>query len=437
MLSYLKLTNVGPSPEMEIHFKPRMSFLTGDNGLGKTFLLDIAWWVLTRTWARAPATPPRPSSYRPVKGWKTPEGTATGTSSIGYGYEKASGGLFKNEVIFNRVEQYWPLKPGRPAIAGMVIYAQVDGGFSAWDPARNYWKEKDPEKPDRPPAFRFKPGEVWDGLPRDSPEKLCNGLILDWASWQRENGDAYTQLTRVLRALSPSSKELLRPGKLMRIGLGDTRDQPTLLLPYKQEVPLAVASAGMRRIVALAYLLVWTWQEHLRACEIRGTKPAKEIVFLIDEIEAHLHPQWQRRIVKALLDVMRALTETHAVSVQLIATTHSPLVLASIEPDFDDQKDAVWEFDLVNDRVELRQFPWRRVGDVNNWLTSTVFDLSEPRGVEAEEALREAQELLRRPSTPTLKEFEKVDQKLRKVLGDTDPFWIRWSHNLDQMRGEG
>ncbi len=62
--------------------------------------------------------------------------------------------------------------------------------------------------------------------------------------------------------------------------------------------------------MALAYLLVWTWQEHLRACEIRGTKPAKEIIFLIDEIEAHLHPQWQRRIVKALLDVMSALTET-------------------------------------------------------------------------------------------------------------------------------
>ena len=152
----------------------------------------------------------------------------------------------------------------------MVIYAQADGGFSVWDPARNYWKEKDTGKPDRPPAFRFKPEEVWDGLPRDSPEKLCNGLILDWASWQRENGDAYGQLTRVLRTLSSSAKELLRPGKLVRIGLGDTRDQPTLLLPYKQEVPLAVASAGMRRIVALAYLLVWTWQEHLPPARSAG-----------------------------------------------------------------------------------------------------------------------------------------------------------------------
>ncbi len=128
MLEYLKLSNVGPSPKMQIEFKPRMNFLTGDNGLGKTFLLDIAWWVLTRTWARSPATPPRRS-------WKTPEGTARGTSSIEYGYEKSSGGVFRNESIFNRAEQYWPLKPGRPPIAGMVIYAQVDGGFSAWDPA--------------------------------------------------------------------------------------------------------------------------------------------------------------------------------------------------------------------------------------------------------------------------------------------------------------
>ena len=105
MLSYLKLQNVGPSPKMEIDFKPRMNFLTGDNGLGKTFLLDIAWWVLTRTWARAQAIPP-------LKGWRTPEGTARGTSSIEYGYEKSSGGLFKYESIFNRNEQYWTVRSG-------------------------------------------------------------------------------------------------------------------------------------------------------------------------------------------------------------------------------------------------------------------------------------------------------------------------------------
>jgi AAA domain, putative AbiEii toxin, Type IV TA system len=455
MLNYLKLTNVGPSPKMEIHLKPRMNFLAGDNGLGKTFLLDIAWWVLTQTWARAPATPPR-------RAWKTREGTARGTSAIGYGYGKGPGRVFENEGIYNRSEQYWTLKPGRRAINSMVIYAQVDGGFSAWDPARNYWKEKDLEQPERLPAdpygtggfglggfglggyggkaeqperprsYRFKPEEVWHGLPIDSPKKLCNGLILDWASWQRENGDAFGQLTRVLQALSPGDKERLRPGKLMRIGLDDTRDHPTLALPYKQEVPLIFASAGIRRIVALAYLLVWTWQEHLRACEIREMKPAKEIIFLIDEIEAHLHPEWQRRIVKALLDVMEALTGNHTVSIQMIATTHAPLVLASVEPYFEPAKDVIWELDLVDDHVELNEFPWRRMGDVNNWLTSTVFDLSQPRGLEAEEALGEALELLRRAPKPPVEEFERVDAKLRRALSDVDRFWICWSDHLDQ-----
>jgi hypothetical protein len=353
------------------------------------------------------------------------------------------------------------LKPGRPPSPCLVIYAQVDGGFSAWDPARNYWKGKhskqagrttaypygvggyglggyggNSDQPELPPAYRFKPEEVWDGLPIDSPKKLCNGLILDWASWQRENGDAFSQLRGVLRALSPGNKEPLRPGRLMRIGVDDTRDHPTLALPYKQEVPLVHTSAGMRRIVALAYLLVWTWQEHLRACDIRGTKHAKGIIFLIDEIEAHLHPQWQRRIVNALLDVMGVMTGTHTVSVQMITTTYAPLVLASAEPYFEPARDVIWELDLVDDHVELKEFPWRRVGDVNNWLTSTVFDLSQPRGLDAEKAIDEARALLRKSPKPTLEEFEEVDQKLRRVLGDIDPFWIRWSYHLEQMRGE-
>jgi hypothetical protein len=431
MLEYLRLKNVGPGPEMEIHFKPRMNFLTGDNGLGKTFLLDIAWWVLTRTWAGMPAIPPR-------RGWKVPGGTETGTPVIGYGYDKGSGKTFEGESIFNRAEQYWHLKPGRPAIPGIVVYVQVDGGFSVWDPARNSWREKDSEQHDLPPAYRFESKEVWDGLPVDRPTKLCNGLILDWANWQRENGEAFQQLKSVLRALSPSPnpKDRLRPGRLTRIGVNDARDHPTLATPYGQEVPLVLASAGIRRVLALAYLLVWTWQEHLRACEIRGTTPARDIVFLVDEIEAHLHPQWQRRIVKALLKVMEALTGTHSISVQMILTTHAPLVLASVEPEFRPDNDVIWELDLVKDRVELKEFPWKRVGDVNNWLTSSIFDLSQPRGLEAERAIDEALDLLRKTPSPPLEEYEKVDKELRGVLSDIDPFWIRWSFHLGQMRGE-
>jgi predicted ATPase len=419
MLEYLSLKNVGPAPEMEIHFKPRMNFLTGDNGLGKTFLLDIAWWVLTRTWAGMPAVPPR-------RGWKVPGGTATETPVIEYKYHESSGKPYEGEGIFNRAEQDWSLKSGRSSIPGIVVYAHADGGFSVWDPARNSWRVKDQEQADRPPAYRFLPGEVWDGLPVDRPTKLCNGLILDWANWQRENGEVFRQLGSVLRVLSPSPGERLRPGRLTRIGVNDARDHPTLVTPYGQEVPLILASAGIRRIVALAYLLVWTWQEHLRACEIRETSPTRNVVLLVDEIEAHLHPQWQRQIVRALLEVFEVLTESDEISLQMIATTHSPLVLASTEPAFDVEKDAIWELDLVKDQVELKEFPFSRLGDVNQWLTSRAFDLREPRSLEAEVAITKALALAKIPA-PSKKQINEVDRLLRNALSDVDRFWVRWT----------
>ncbi len=51
MLERLSFKNIGPAAEMALDFGERLNLLTGDNGLGKTFVLDAAWWALTRTWA--------------------------------------------------------------------------------------------------------------------------------------------------------------------------------------------------------------------------------------------------------------------------------------------------------------------------------------------------------------------------------------------------
>ena len=401
MLESLKFQKVGPAPSLEIDFKERLNFLAGDNGLGKTFLLDVAWWALTRTWARRLVVPHLP----PAK------------PSIYYKYRTKAGRSHEYTSTFDRKRELWSIRPGRPAIPGMVIYAQVDGGFSVWDPARNYWKKEDP---DRPQSYLFTAEAVWEG------NDLCEGLIRDWASWQREDGEAFKQLKSVLNALSPSQLEQLIPGELRKVTLDDPKRYPTLKMPYGEDVAVIHASAGMRRIAALAYLLVWTWQEHLAASSIVGDEPAKEVIFLIDEIEAHLHPQWQRRIVPALLDVVEALTGEHSVSVQLITATHSPLVLASSESRFDVSKDAIWELDLKDDRVELHEFPWSRRGDANAWLTSSAFDLKEARSIEAEEAITRALALLRQDS-PDAEEVERVSDALSHSLSDVDRFWVRWA----------
>ena len=41
MIHYLEMRNVGPMDHLEVSFAPRLNLLTGDNGLGKSFLLDI------------------------------------------------------------------------------------------------------------------------------------------------------------------------------------------------------------------------------------------------------------------------------------------------------------------------------------------------------------------------------------------------------------
>ena len=45
-------------------------------------------------------------------------------------------------------------------------------------------------------------------------------------------------------------------------------------------------------------------------------------VLLIDEVENHLHPTWQRRVIPALRE--------HFPSLQIFATTHSPFVVAGL-----------------------------------------------------------------------------------------------------------
>jgi hypothetical protein len=426
MLEYLELNAVGPAPRLEISLAPRLDVITGDNGLGKSFLLEIAWWALTRTWTGDPARPHRGRDIEP---------------SIRFRWGSKTRAV-EHTSIFDHQAQAWPPKPGRPGVPGLVLHAQVDGGFSVWDPARNYYRElksRDYAAPDRPAAYLFQPREIWNGLESDG-KVLCNGLVRDWASWQVRNGQPFQQLCHVLAALSPGPEEALAPGELTRVSLDDVRDMPTLRMPYGQDVPIVHAAAGIKRIVALAYLLVWTWQEHLLASALLAEEATRRIIFLIDEIEAHLHPRWQRVILRALLQVVEALTGTADVEVQIIAVTHSPLVMASLEPLFDEERDRVFHFDLRAGRVVLEHVPWAKQGDAGSWLVSDMFGLQQARSLEAERAIEAAEAFMRgdRAALPAdLESQDAIHQELCRVLAGHDPFWPRWIVHSEKLAEAG
>jgi predicted ATPase len=406
MLESIHLKNVGPAREMRLDFAPRLNLITGDNGLGKSFLLDVAWWALTRTWAREMVIP-----------------KASAKAEIAYRYTKKTKPSYAYTSAYEAARVRWTVKQSRPPIPGLILYAQVDGGFAVWDPMRNYWTE---DAPDRPNAFLFTPQQVWKG------NEFCKGLLDDWALWQAGNDRSFQVLKQVIETLSPSSEENLVPGDLRKLTVKDPQRYPTLRMAYGEDVAVVHASAGMRRVIALAYLLTWAWQEHVESAKLRDETPTREIIFLIDEIEGHLHPQWQRRIVPALLKVMDALTGKHGSRVQLIATTHSPLVLASVEPTFDIDDDAWFDLDLEQRNVVLRRRPFVCHGEVGNWLVSEAFDLKEPRSLEGEQAIAAAQAAFD-AAAPSAKSIEEADQRLRRAgLPDIDPFWVQWGYFKEQ-----
>ncbi len=199
-------------------------------------------------------------------------------------------------------------------------------------------------------------------------------------------------------------------------------------MPYGH-VPVVHASAGMKRIVSLAYLLTWAWVEHKRASQLRGQEPAGRIVLLIDEVETHLHPRWQRTLLPSVLEVGNALDLRG--DLQILATTHSPLVLASMEPHFDEEADSLFLFELDEGAtdVSLRKLPWAMHGDAVGWLTSDIFGLRQARSKEAEDAIEVAEAFMRGDRTKLPKSLRTKDQihrELVRVLAGLDPFWPRW-----------
>lgn len=118
MLKSLQLHGVGPVRDLAALFGDRLNLVTGDNGLGKSFLLDVCFWSLTGTW--------------PGGRMAIPDGTQK-AATIGYDVQSKTKSATR-EAKYDFKSQSWSRQRGRPPMPGLVIYAAVDGSFAVWDP---------------------------------------------------------------------------------------------------------------------------------------------------------------------------------------------------------------------------------------------------------------------------------------------------------------
>jgi hypothetical protein len=261
MLESLHLKNVGPAPEMKMDLAPRLNLVTGDNGLGKTLLLDCAWFALSRTW---PVT------------WDgkgvVPEREGAEIASK----ERLGKATLESESRFDFGRSAWSDSGGRANTGeleplAIVVYLRVDGGISIFDPlrTRDGLRSAGSAGPypvlseSEPSSSSFATANIFDGLELqlNKTRRVCEGLVRDVARWAVERNNAEFERLAALVEQLAGDEQFRLIHKVGRVYVDDARDYPFLSGPGG-ELPVAQAPAGLRRILGLAYLVVWAWREH-------------------------------------------------------------------------------------------------------------------------------------------------------------------------------
>lgn len=426
MIRHLTLKDVGPAQDLKFAFSPRLNVLTGDNGLGKTFVLDVLWWVLTTTWVSHQAYPYRPPT---TPGTTKPEVHPQIRAVLNshrddlIGVETGGDWIWKEQSWAR--PQWTPTRqtPGfsvypeqvneaehRPR--SLVLYARADGSFAIWD---SYLTKYGIEN-FKDAFIPLTSEEVWDGKKSDGRGgewTVIRGLVADWVTWQQSRSDTeFKTLQRVLDALSPPDEPLVPGLEPVRVDLQDRRDIPTLESKFGV-VPVTLVSTGMRRALSLAYLLVWAWTEHKKAADAIKEHPSSDIVLLIDGPELHLHPGWQRTVLPAILNAVNMIAPN--VGVQVFTATHSPLVLASLECVMTNEHDSLSVFGRDGHEVQVKALSFIKEGDASAWIESPTFGDVRGRSRESELAIAAAMDVMAGRSDDAEKHLIALDVRLQSL----------------------
>ncbi len=158
-------------------------------------------------------------------------------------------------------------------------------------------------------------------------KRICNEVIIDSESYNYVHGldiRGYLQ--------HPDPDTTLIPIKA-RMGIKTTDIRNFEYLPYDEQPSYSAYHEAPDSVpVYLGHLssgtegtLLWIRWLALKMLYHYGFEQGwdeKPGILLIDEIENHLHPTWQRRVIPALLE--------HFPGLQIFATTHSPFVVAGL-----------------------------------------------------------------------------------------------------------
>lgn len=292
-ITRLSAENFRGFEKLELDFPSRCTVLVGANGSGKTTVLD----ALVRS---VFATQRNGHSAHPSWPWQPEWDVANDASSAFLRTTIAAAELNAGQPF--AIESHILPDRGDPTRSVPITPPGDVAARVFWSPVRDA----------RPAGAGFSVGPI-----RLVDAEAFRPFFLDWESFedrQRLAGQPDFRdptLEAVRSALHRIWQNVTISSAHKRRELEVTKQGKRFLFPQ--------LSSGEQRVLTLvgevARLLAQDRPEDPDAWR-------RPVVLLADEIEQHLHPVWQRRILPALLDAFPGL--------QIIATTHSPQVVSSV-----------------------------------------------------------------------------------------------------------
>lgn len=313
--------------EREFNFADQFNVLIGDNGTGKTAILDALDIAIGSLFLNFSEIKPRHIRSSDARLVKYELGGALHVEPQYPVVVKCKGTVNEKTLDWERTlnnKEGRTTRSGaeRLAIVSKELQIDVQQGKDILLPVLGYygtgrlWLQKK-EKVAEPklPGSRME-GYV-DALDPQSNEKMLT-------KWMRQRQLALAtkkkpsdQLDAVKKAVS----ECLGEGYTLEYDF----DEESLIVqaPTGQLLPYHYLSDGVRNMVGMVADIVYraaTLNPHLG----RDAASLTPGIILIDEIDLHLHPKWQREVVE---DLRRTFP-----NVQFFASTHSPFIIQSLRP---------------------------------------------------------------------------------------------------------
>jgi hypothetical protein len=361
-LTSVELRNIGPFEKLELRFAEPWLVLLGDNGVGKSSILKAIAVAIAGADASA------------VAGRLVRAGQTLGEVRL-FTDKNPSGYL--TEIYTTTGSQSQVLsKPARPLEAeGWIVFGFPPLRTGSWQRSG----ERPPRKPRPTPddVLPLATGEVdsrmdklkqWlIGLDVQVKEDLAKKITDGRSERVRKKffeivGQLTEEFTVEFDEVTPDNEVKVR-----------TKDG---------SLPIEALSQGMTSLYSWVGILL----QRLFEIHESSDDPTKHhAIVLMDEVDAHMHPKWQKSIVAHLKEIFPRL--------QMIVSTHSPLIVAGMKPTevarFDRNKAGA----VVHVRIEQDML----LGRADQVLTTPAFGLPTARDQQSLKYLAQYRKLLAKP----------------------------------------